>query len=60
MAKMGRPKKLTPDQERIIYDQHKKGKSIVLLAYTYEISVRTVDRVLSKFRLLEAENHEIK
>lgn len=51
----GRPDKLSLENQRIVYEQRKLGKSNVLIAYTYDISVRTVDRICKKYKDLEAQ-----
>lgn len=54
----GRPNKLSADKQRVVYEQRKLGKSNVLIAYTYDISVRTVDRICKKYKDQEAEKNE--
>lgn len=55
---MARPTKLTIEQENIIYNQRKLGKPIALIAYSFNVSVRTVDRILKKIKDQEASNNE--
>lgn len=48
MAGKGQPRKLTPIEEAGVYEARKAGASVVDIAYTYKISVRTVDRIIKR------------
>lgn len=56
MAGKGQPRKLTPIEESGVYEARKAGTSVVDIAYTYKISVRTVDRIVKRVE----EEREVK
>lgn len=43
---MPRPRKLLPMQECVVRDEHKRGVSIVDIAYRYGVSASTVQRIV--------------
>ena len=56
MAGKGQPRKLTPIEEAGVYEARKTGTPVVDIAYTYKISVRTVDRIVKRVE----EEREVK
>lgn len=48
MAKAGRPRKLTPIEERSIYGMKSEGASYAEIAYKHDISVKTVERIIKR------------
>lgn len=51
----GRRRKLTPIEERLIYEQRNSGTSIVELAYNNKISTRTVERIIKRIKEQDKE-----
>ena len=45
---MPRPRKLTPIEERAIYEQRKQGVSLTEIAYKNGVSVKTVERTCQR------------
>lgn len=54
---MARPRKLTPLEERGVYEQRKRGVSLTEIAYKNGISVKTVERISKR---IEEEEREVK
>ena len=50
MAKVGRPKKLTLEQQKLIYEQKISGlKKVEELAVEYNVSSSTITRTVRRF-----------
>lgn len=57
--KRGRRRKLTPIEERLVYDQRIEGKSVTEVAYINGISTKTVQRIVNRIKQLEEESVSI-
>lgn len=57
--KRGRRRKLTPIEERLVYDQRIEGKSVTEVAYINGVSTKTVQRIVNRIKQLEEESVSI-
>ncbi len=48
MGKVGKPRKLSAEEEQSVYDMVKKKVSIVEVAYKHNISTSTVHRIVRR------------
>lgn len=53
--KMPRPRNLTPMEETVVYQMHKEGRPIAEIAYKFNISPSTVQRIVRRFKQTEKE-----
>jgi hypothetical protein len=57
-VRKGRKRKLTPIEERLVYEQRKEGKSVTEVAYFNGISTKTVQRTVNRMKQLEEEGKD--
>lgn len=57
--KKGRKRKLTPIEEKLVYEMRKEGRSVTEVAYLHGVSTKTVQRTVNRIQQLDAEDNQL-